>query len=506
MKGGFAGRIESAALLAIAGGLALRLDEAGRTYLNPDDLWNMYYALPGNWTLAGFEHPPLLAWLLHEVLRINSSELAVRMIPVLAGSIFPWFVYRWLARVRNIGAGFAALLILTFSPNLVSLSAQVRGYTLAILFAALALWLVESAFEPESVLRLVLFAICLYLAILTEFSTAWFVGAAGVYVLWRGIHLRVSRRFWLVWGLSQIGASLLYVFLYRTVILPSMSQFGMEAKVSSYLRGAFPVAGENPLTFAVLATIKQFAYTLSSVPLGVIAALLFAIGLVILWRERRDVALAILVGFLLGIAGGILKLHPYGRSRQTVIFCLFIAAGAGVGIEALLRRKPWVSAVAALALIVGWPYLAEPDQHNISWRRYQLASMHAAAKQLHGLLPPGALVLTDAETSVLLRYYWCGTRKIPERRFASGVREFNLDGFRIVGRRNDLGGLDDFAGDVAAVRREYGLQRDEALWVVDGGFDVDIPAELRARFGGQPLPDYHDMDGILVAFRTPPGI
>jgi hypothetical protein len=153
--------------------------------------------------IVEFEHPPLLAFSLHEVLRINSSELAVSRVSVLTGSIFPWFAYRWLATVRNSGAGFAALLILTFSPNLVSLSAQARGYTLALFFTALSLLLIELAFETQSALRLVLFALCLYLAILSEYSTAWFVGAAGIYVLTRGVESRVSRRFWLVWGLSQ---------------------------------------------------------------------------------------------------------------------------------------------------------------------------------------------------------------------------------------------------------------------------------------------------------------
>lgn len=516
LKARLAGRTEYAAVLVIIAGLALRLAEASRTYLNPDEALQLYLSLPRDWyrNFVKVAHPPLLFFVLHAVQRVSSSELALRAMPVLSGSIFPWVAYRWLTKVRNTGAGFVALLILTFSPNLVSLSAQVRGYVLALLFAALALLLIELAFEAESALRLVLFTACLYLAILSEYSVAWFAGAAGIYVLVRGVESRVSRRFWLVWGLGQAGALLIYAFLYRTAITSPLARGVLHGEVPLYSQGAFPGAHENLLAFACLGTMKQFAYTLSSIPLGVVAAVLFALGLVVLWRDAtsggrlpgRALAIAMPAGFLLGLAAAILKVLPYGRSRHTVIFCLFIVAGVGVGVEALLGKKPWVCVLAAVALVTSWPLIAEPDQNNISEIRHGRVSMLTALSRLHSLLPPDALVLTDMETALLLRYYWCGEQEIQSRTLVNSATEWRLDGFRTVFGRWDLGGIDRFTGDVATVRRAFGLRPDEALWVVDGGFDVAIAAQLRARYHGQTPPDYHDLNGVFVVFRTPPGI
>jgi len=516
IKTSLAARVDLAAVLVVIAGLALRLAEASRTYLNPDEALHFYVSLPKDWyrNLLQVAHPPLLFFMLHGVLRVSSSELALRAVPVVAGSIFPWVAYRWVTKVRNAGAGFVALLILTFSPNLVSLSAQVRGYVLALLFAALAMLLVESAFETEAALRLVLFNFCLYLAILSEYSAAWFVGAAGVYVLMRGIDCRVSRRLWVIWGIGQVGALFLYAVLFRTAVASPTATGVLHSVTPRYLKGAFPVAHENLLAFAGLGTMKQFAYTFSSIPLGSVAMVMFAVGLIVLWRSgsspggrgRRALAIAIPVAFLLALTGAIVKVLPYGRSRHTVICCLFIAAGVGVGFEALLGKKRWVFAMMVAALVLSWLFIDEPDQNNISEIRHRRASMLAAANRLRSILPTNTPVLTDAETALLLRYYWCGAREIESHKLVNGATEWRLDGFRIVWRRSDLRGIDGFVTDVTTVRRAFDLPPGDSLWVVDGGFEVAIASQLRSRYGGRMPPDYQDLNSVLVAFQTPQGI
>ena len=78
-------------------------------------------------------HPPLFLLALKGVLHFGCSELAFRSIPVLAGILFPLFVMRWVRRRAGDAAGLCALLLLTFSPSLAGLSAEVRAYTLAFL-------------------------------------------------------------------------------------------------------------------------------------------------------------------------------------------------------------------------------------------------------------------------------------------------------------------------------------------------------------------------------------
>ena len=60
-------------------------------------------------------------------------------------------------------------------------SVEARAYTLALLAMAVALYLMDRAIEDSSVLKMAGFALALYVAILSDFSAAFFVVASGVY-------------------------------------------------------------------------------------------------------------------------------------------------------------------------------------------------------------------------------------------------------------------------------------------------------------------------------------
>jgi 4-amino-4-deoxy-L-arabinose transferase-like glycosyltransferase len=497
-------------------GLVLRLVEAGRTYLNADEIKYFFLAL-GNFRQilnVGLQtdHPPLLFFLLHPVASITSSGIALRLIPVLAGVIFPWVVYRWLARVWNARAGLIALFILTLSPNLIFLSAQIRGYTIELLFAALALLFLESGLEEGSVRLMILFSLSLDLAILSEYSAAYFAGAVGIYFLLRARELGVTPRLWAVWAMGQLSALVIYAALYRISIKPSLAM--RQGYIDEFLRGGFPGAHQNLLLFSALATLKQFAYAFSSIIVGIGAAVLFGAALVILWKDsspssrtrNRIVATLLATPFLFASTAALLRLHPYARSRHTVILCLFVAAGVGILLERVFRARPWIAGFGAVALGLFWMFGAEPDQHNIPRSRNRRTSMIAAINYLQSSVPPGSVVLANKETARYLRFY------LPDRRELRLATDFDShDGplmgvFRVAWRRWDFGDVDDFLGDLTSVRREFGLNRDAPIWVLDGGFDSGIDSRLRKRFPGISLPEFHDFDGALTVFQTPPGM
>jgi len=132
--------------------------------------------------------------------------------------------------------------------------------------------------------------------------------------------------------------------------------------------------------------------------------------------------------------------------------------------------------------------------------------MIAAINYLQSSVPPGSVVLANKETARYLRFY------LPDRRELRLATDFDShDGplmgvFRVAWRRWDFGDVDDFLGDLTSVRREFGLNRDAPIWVLDGGFDSGIDSRLRKRFPGISLPEFHDFDGALTVFQTPPGM
>src|SRR5438477_12914218 len=86
-------------------GLALRLRLAILTYLNPDEALQALLA-EGGWGEAlrnslEVTHPPLIIVVTHAALLVSHAELAVRLVPVLAGSLFPVLLCLWLWKLAG---------------------------------------------------------------------------------------------------------------------------------------------------------------------------------------------------------------------------------------------------------------------------------------------------------------------------------------------------------------------------------------------------------------------
>jgi hypothetical protein len=354
---------------------------------------------------------------------------------------------------------------------------------------------------------MILFNVSLDLAILTEYSAAYFAGAVGIYFLLRAREREVAPRLWVVWATGQLSALMIYGALYQISIKPRM--LTKQGMIDGFLRGAFPAPHQNLFLFGAFATLKQFAYAFSSIILGVAAAILFGAALVILWRDRspartrnRLFAVLLVLPFLFGCTAALLMLHPYGRSRHTVILSLFVTAGVAVALERIFRSYAWIG---ALTLGIVWMLSADPDQNNIARSRDRRTSMIAAIDYLRSSVPPGSFVLADLETSRYLHFY------MPDRRDLRLQTDFDskdgpVDRLHVVWRRWDFGEAGDFVADLSSVRKEFGLRPDAPIWVIDGGFDGGIDARLRQRFPGISLPAFHDFDRAVTVFQAPAGI
>ncbi len=472
-------------------GLALRLRLAVITYLNPDEALHALWAF-GTWgdtlrnSLAD-THPPLLLFITHAVSLFSRTELALRTVPVLAGSLFPLLLFAWLRRVAGRMAAMTALFLLTLAPHLITISAQLRSYTLAFLFLSASLVLLEEALEGGRWSTMVVYSVFLWLCILSDYSMAWFAGAVGFYALLR---LRgSSARLKATWVAGQLVALSIYGLLFA-IQVRNATAAEWQSVSSSWLRTAFPQPGKM-LTFPFLSTLKQFAYLMASVPIGVLASLPFAIAVFWLWTGRtgielskaRALAALLMLPFVLAIVGAYAHQFPYGRTRHTLVAGLFGAAGIAIFVETLPQRLGIALLGGVLFLTPLWHWQADPDGQDISADRNRKELMLQCLDYMRAAIPRGARIFTERDTLLVLAYY-DGHNQAPQRPLPGQFTETFLGGlWRIAAMEYQFVTPESYRTGLVAFRRQYGLGEREPVWVLDGGWGVvSMPPDDRRPF------------------------
>lgn len=214
-------RLDALALGVVAAGFVIRISAATRSYLNPDEALH-YLLLNQSSAFLAYKasltnaHPPLIYLVLYYWRFLGRSELMLRLPSVVAGTAFCWMLYKWMGLAFGRTASWIGLILVTFSPSMVALSAELRAYALLLFCMGGALYFLERAFGEKSVREMWLFTVFLYLAILSHYSAAFFAAAAGVYVLARTADAQLPRKVVIAWAAGQAGALGIYAFLYVT--------------------------------------------------------------------------------------------------------------------------------------------------------------------------------------------------------------------------------------------------------------------------------------------------
>lgn len=481
-------------------GLLARVRLAMASYLNPDEAWVSLLSIPAFFselhTMAGrMAHPPLFVLLLHYIKLWSQSEMALRSIPLVAGAVFPWFVYKWLERIWSKPAGFIALLVLTLSPFLIALSAQARGYTLALLGISAALYLLETSIERRSAAGMAGFTAVLYGAILTEYSVAFFTAAAGVYALLRFAEDRPQGKLLAVWAAGQAGAAAIYALLAKTHVQPRLEQVARSGEFEIWLRDLFPQPDANPAAFAAAGTFRQFAYAFASETLGAVALMLFLAGITLLWMGRRRAVVALLtLPFALTCAAAFLRLHPYSFSRHSVFLSIFIASAVAVTLDWLASSRLTPIFVAAALIVPVWQMSALHDPGNMQPGAQQKEFMYRALGYLRSSLPPDTPLLTDTETRQILGHYLAEAKWLPETNYLPS--EERIGEIRVFAARWSYSNLDELRADLGLYRRRYQPGPGRPIWVMDAGFSANLIPLLTEGLGVREVRTYGP--GIVV--------
>jgi 4-amino-4-deoxy-L-arabinose transferase-like glycosyltransferase len=478
-----------AAIVAISG-LVWRLYYSSIFYLNPDEA--MHYTLAAtDWHgLVGFYrhatrtyHPPLFLPVLQGMLFFGRSEWLLRLVPALAGALFPWFIMLWLQRFTSNAAALCAQLLLTFSPSLIILSTEVRAYTLAFLFFSICLLLLEEALDRGSSRCMIWCHVFLYLAILSEYCVIWFVGALGIYALlrlWKG---RASRDLTMVWVLGQLLALGLYLFLYFTHV-SQFSHSAVQDMYSTWLQDGIPQSHQNLLVFALKGTRRQFSYLFQVRWLAWAGVIIFPLGVLKLWKDRFPLHATLLVlPFCLACLGAILHLFPYGETRHSAILGIAIAASLGVAIASLTKKHILPILAAALPVIFIWNAIATDPSLTIPRYRRQLSDMRGAIAFLKSSVPPGSVIVTDIGTDLTLGYYL----GCPDYEFESPDEPYRVHpcaNWRfVVAPTFQFSGPSELRKALEQSHARY--HSEQQLWAATGGFSVAVatPVSESRSFG-----------------------
>src|SRR6185295_11521202 len=357
-------------------------------------------------------HPPLEGFLSWSLLHLGAGEVARRLVAVGLGVAAILLLAAWVARRFGRLEGILTGVFVALAPLHVHYSQELRPYSLALFFVALALVAGDRLLEHPGRLdppRVALFALAvlgcfysLYFAVLVLVPVGWLVleaafgppavegegeGSEGEARARARLLLRFSPLFALGWALA---------------FLPWLA-------VLAAARGQRPQRPATRWHLAVLA--KRFLdWTVGGglgSPVarwgGVLALALLAIGLV--RTARRPAGRAALAGALAGLLGVELLLHlhnHWSEPRYDLVGWLFLAVPFGLGLAALFRvpRAGWALgslALGALAFAQGsglWrDYCARPD-----WRW-----VGEVAHRLHG--PDEPVFALNQSTRMCLAYY-----------------------------------------------------------------------------------------------------
>ncbi len=487
----FEGHFHLVALLVLGLGFILRFQSTSRSYLNPDE--SLLYMIAHQVGVAQVyraslttPHPFLFCVVLHFWRLLGDGETILRLLSVLAGTAACWFGFKWLVYRFNKTVALIGLLLLTFSPAMISLSAEVRQYSLLLLFLTIALYTLERALAERSQVMLLWFAAAVLAASVTQYSAMWFTVAVGPYAIIRIIRDRLPARWIALWVGVQLCVLTLLVFQYQTHIRPLRGSALERFAHDGWLGGSYlHPAREGLLPFLDRTGNSLFAYLFSSGILGPVALVLFLSGVVMMFTPQRlmpgngspggrdqnrnwSFGAMVVAAFAANFAAAVSGIYPFGGTRHSVFLVLFVVAGIGY-LFGLIAKQRFAHIMLAVCIVVPlWQYEAATVERR-SFPDQGREFMVNAITFIRDTIPKGSPLFVDYETSELLGYY-LGRRQmttqfpLPEDK----LLDLPYGGYRVVSTARWSLTPGTFRSELRAMKQHCGLGPEAPVWVVDG--------------------------------------
>ncbi len=313
--------------------------------------------------LANAQVAPFLFLCLEKLalLTLGSSELALRLVPLVAGLAGLWLFFLLARRVLDPLPAALAVGILAVSYFTVRHSVEVKPYSCDLL-AAVALQLTAVAYlkEKRSGL-LIVWALLCPLALLLSFPAVFVFGASSLALL-AGMR-SASRGQWGLWFAGNLMGTLVFVWLF--FVSSSQQYDAWETPMTTYWLESFPPASfwRIPLWLLETHAGPMMAYPVGGKNWGSIGTLLLCLVGIIFSFKKWPAPLHLLFGlpFVFTFLAAFLHLYPYGGSARISQYlapaiCLWTGQGAACLLHIVKnpkRHQIAIGAVFSVLVIIG---------------------------------------------------------------------------------------------------------------------------------------------------------
>lgn len=492
------------AVFVVVLGFCWRAWLAHATFFNVDEAW--HYSVANRDSLGqayqaslSLYHPPLLVFILYFWKKLGTSNLMLRLPCVIAGAAFCWLYYKWLNTILGRTAAWVGLLLVTFLPTMIAMSADLRQYPLLLMFSAGAAYYLERAFAKNSASIMLLSSGCLFLAMLSHYSAFLFAASIGLYAILRMFTQRVSAGVIAAWGVGQVVGLAIACFLYVTQIarLRATSTAGqpLHRFADWYIPQFYYHPGHDRLLlFLFRGLFGIFRFVFAWVIIGHLATVLFVAGVVLLLRQKswpgarvpaHLIGLLLLAPFVLNAVAVAAGLYPYGRTRHCIFLAIFGIAAVSVSLVSIARQKTGPSLALAIGtIILCQVFGTEPwrDMLPLADRRHQ--NMDQALEFIRREVSPEDVIYLNQATELQLAHYLCDQKPVVHDRSVAGFESFQCHGFRVISTfpDDDAVLLETFPSKWREMAQAYSLRPGRRVWVVQGGWTSGFAETLRARF------------------------
>jgi len=486
------------ATLVLIGAFLVRLRAASGTFLNPDEALHYLLANQSSWRLAynaslTNAHPPLLTLVLFLWRSVGTSEFVLRLPSIIAGTAFCWIFFKWLTRMLGAVTGFIGLILVSFLPPMIALTAEVRQYALLLFFVVSAAYLLERALTENSAVMMLLSAISLCLAILSHYSAILFAAALGLYSLHRLIAHPPSTQVRAAWVMGMAGVVGLIVSLYVSHISKLKGDYA-AGTINGWLANSFFRPGhDNPLLFVIARTGGVFQYVFGQLAVGDVALLAFIAGIVLLWRENitpegstvtsRQIATLLVLPFAVAAGASIARIYPYGGTRHSAFLIMFALAGVSFLLSKLVKQRITRGIALAILIVAVCTAFGKPHRPYMLRGDQSRTQMARALGFVHAQIPQSDLIFVDYQTRLLLGYYLCPQQPVPFSAPVGSLEEFRCNGYQVFAAGPDLYifTTDNFVSKWDQLLQSVSLKSGQSIWVIQAGWEVNLAQDLQSR-------------------------
>jgi len=306
--------------------------------------------------------PPLFAFLLALVTRINESESALRIISFFASVAVIPAIYVLARRFVTYPAALFCAFLVTIAPTQIQYAQQVREYALTFLLAVLTLLLFDRYLETNTWRHLLLLMLIYWIDVWTQYGLSLLIGGLALVLL---TEITYRRNAVLIpSGLLYASTLVMQIAVFFVSLRYQIRPGGFGA--SDYLAEGYWVDG-SLVSLVKLAIVNSqdllhFALFVPSLTL-----LLSSTGILTALRQPRGrrAFLFFVVPLLLTWVFAVFRLYPYGGMRQDIFLTPMIYLFASWGFDYVVSfDRQRILAILLLVLCIIHPFVQTIRYHT----------------------------------------------------------------------------------------------------------------------------------------------